>query len=455
MHRIIIILWSLIYLSFSGLFAQNAPLTTAGSYTGYDASVSIPLTVSNFTNIGSFNLKLSYNPSVITPISIVSSTILGGNFAANIRVPGEITIGWYDFPGISLPDNSLIFTINFVKVSVGTSALLWIDNGYSCQYNDEDGNPLNDIPTSNYYFNGSVTFLPGAPHTIGPHMSACQSTVIGIPVKVTQFNHIGRLALNLHYNTVSLTYQSFTNNSGFPNLSINSTSPGTIVISGLVPVSGNEISLADSAVLFTLYFSYLGGTTGLSWFDDGTSCEYAAYFGGNSYFPLNDTPRTTYYIDGQVSPILITNFTANNFTPEVNNPVVFTDNSIGNPSAWNWTFSPGSYVFLDGTNAGSQNPHVKFTLNGSYSTSLTITKNICSNSKSINDYIHAGTPGLWTGINSNDWNTPANWHNYLIPDELIDVVIPLLSPNWPIFNGNFIIGTGCKSISLGVTNPLN
>jgi len=289
-----------------------------------------------------------------------------------------------------------------------------------------------------------------APITTAPMITACPGTTINIPITVADFSNIGAVSLNLVYNSSVLTNPTAATNISFPGLSVYTGTMGVVVAAG-IRKAGQGVTLPNSTVLFTLHFTYTGGTTALSWYDNGESCEYAD---GDNNIPLNDIPQSTYFIDGQVSPMLIADFTVNNYTPEVNNPVFFSDISTGNPTGWNWAFTPSSYTFLDGTNAFSQNPHVRFTVNGSYGTSLTITKNTCSDTKNINDYIHAGTPGLWTGITSTDWNTNSNWHNYLIPDKLIDVVIPPSSPNWPLFNGNLINGTDCKSISLGVINIL-
>ncbi|MDV7391646.1 PKD domain-containing protein, partial [Arthrospira platensis SPKY1] len=51
--------------------------------------------------------------------------------------------------------------------------------------------------------------------------------------------------------------------------------------------------------------------------------------------------------------------------------IAFTDLSANCPESWDWTFSPESVVFVDGTNAQSANPVVQFLENTSYSVSLT------------------------------------------------------------------------------------
>jgi len=59
--------------------------------------------------------------------------------------------------------------------------------------------------------------------------------------------------------------------------------------------------------------------------------------------------------------------------------VRFTDTSTHCPIAWHWSFIPNTVQFVNGTNADSQNPQVKFANSGSYSVALTVTNSVGSN----------------------------------------------------------------------------
>jgi len=50
-------------------------------------------------------------------------------------------------------------------------------------------------------------------------------------------------------------------------------------------------------VLIDLKFNFLGGTTNLTWFDDGASCEYT----DAAYYALNDVPTNCHYVNGLVT----------------------------------------------------------------------------------------------------------------------------------------------------------
>jgi hypothetical protein len=157
MKIILHVLWLHVYLFFGALHAQNAPVTTVGTVSSQSLSLTVPVTAKNFINIGSCNLKLNYNPAIFSAASVSAGPLLAGNINSNVAVPGEIVLGWYTFPGLTLPDNTVIFNIVFSKVSSGTSALTWNDDGASCQYADGNQTSLNDTPATYYYINGSLT----------------------------------------------------------------------------------------------------------------------------------------------------------------------------------------------------------------------------------------------------------------------------------------------------------
>ena len=60
--------------------------------------------------------------------------------------------------------------------------------------------------------------------------------------------------------------------------------------------------------------------------------------------------------------------------------------------------------------------------------------------------------GLWTGNTSSEWYLATNWDNNHVPDSTTNVVIPIMAPNWPEFNGDLTIGVHCRSITLSGTS---
>ena len=134
----------------------------------------------------------------------------------------------------------------------------------------------------------------GAPVTSMPLLTICPNSTVLAPVKVSGFNNIGSMTLMIHYNSTALSYSLATNTSGFPGLTFDGTVPGEITITGAATAG---ISYPDNSVLFTIEFTYAGGAADLTWFDNGTSCQYTD---GNQLV-LNDMPIPDFYLPGHIT----------------------------------------------------------------------------------------------------------------------------------------------------------
>ena len=287
------------YLAFIGVNAQNAPVTIAGSVLSLGTSVTVPVYALNFNDIGSCGLQLIYDPAIAVASSVTTGPLLGGGLNYNLTEPGKIILGWYAWPGISLPDSTIIFNIQFLKVTTGTSSIVWDDDGSSCYYSNGAAALLNDIPFPNFYHNGSVTFALPAPHTLAPVIKSGPGVLLDIPVKVTGFNKIGKVRLTIHYNPAVLSFQSWENTSLFPGLILKDTVPGTICIKSTMDPGANGFSLNDSSVLATLHCFYQGGTTELTWEESDTSCQYSGPL--PAYPVLYDIPFGSWFMNGSVT----------------------------------------------------------------------------------------------------------------------------------------------------------
>ncbi len=70
--------------------------------------------------------------------------------------------------------------------------------------------------------------------------------------------------------------------------------------------------------------------------------------------------------------------------------VSFTDLSAFDVSLWEWSFSPSTVTYLDGTSASSKNPIVSFDNNGSYNVTLVVENSSGKDSITYTDYITIG-----------------------------------------------------------------
>lgn len=202
----------------------------------------------------------------------------------------------------------------------------------------------------------SGVLAQNAPITMAPAMQADSGSIISIPVLVSDFNNIGAISLTLSFDAVSLTYQSYTFNSAFSTFSIQNALPGMISIGGF-STSSSGITLTDSSVLFTLTFTFNGGSTGLIWYDNGSSCEYAGYI--PDYTILNDSPQSTYYIDGTVSGFPLPGDAgaitgpSDGIVCDGETGIVFSIEPIPDATAYHWTLPQGASI-----TAGNNTPQI-------------------------------------------------------------------------------------------------
>jgi hypothetical protein len=155
---------------------QNAPVTTAATVEGsLPGEVTVPVTVTGFSNIGAVSLSLDYNFTVIqflqgTPNPQLSTLLTGDyDFGTGIH---RITVGWFG-AGVTLPDGDTLLNLSFTFTG-GNTELTWYDNGPSCEYADGDYNVLSDTPTTAYYINGYVCGALANPGPISGNIIVCQ-----------------------------------------------------------------------------------------------------------------------------------------------------------------------------------------------------------------------------------------------------------------------------------------
>ncbi len=124
------------------------------------------------------------------------------------------------------------------------------------------------------------------------------------------------------------------------------------------------------------------------------------------------------YITVSASLLPSINFIASDSMTCSNSEVQFFDLTINCPDTWEWSINPLSFVFVEGTNANSQNPKVIFDL-GVYSVSLTTSNTIGSSTLTKTNYIHSGGSALPFIENFEVDNMKESGWEVENPDELI------------------------------------
>ena len=131
-------------------------------------------------------------------------------------------------------------------------------------------------------------------------------------------------------------------------------------------------------------------------------------------------------VDNTILPLA--DFVADQTVVCSNGHAHFTDLTQYCPNAWDWSFSPNSIDYKEGTDENSQNPIVEFRQSGKYEVTLTVSNNNGQEIHTHTDYIQAGGYNLpyeetfetgsledrnWTVVNPDLGFT---WADYLIEE---------------------------------------
>ena len=412
--------------SSSFLYAQDAPIAIISNITNAtpgSSSLSIPVTVNNFNNIGQLTLTMKFDTTKVRFVSAIPNPSLSGmtiTYSSPVgNTQGKLIYTWTGSSNQSLPDGSALATLNF-SYTTATGIISWAYTyGAICQYKTYVGTTLtalNDSPKYLFYINGGISNR-SAPYVFAPNIPSPTIGNLSIPLTVNNFSTIGALTLYMEYDTIAIKYQNtFTKNASFNSSFLvgNNATTGSkkqIVIQWY----GTALSLANGSTLCTLNFTYLAGgnSTDLKFFDNGPSCEYADGAGN----VLIDMPNTNCYnngkigtgikIKGQLSYDNSANTPLNGFTIKLidsANTVVattttatYTDNSIPNnsivkggyyefPNIYNKNYSlrTNSSISWGGINSTDVLFILRHTLGLEYLTNLPLIAADVNLSKSIN-----------------------------------------------------------------------
>ena len=296
-------------------------MTTTGRVTNAvpgDPSVPVAVTVNSFINIGQFTLTMLFDTTRVHYISADTNPFLSGMTVTYTHpsgnTTGKLVFAWTGASDTSLADGSSLADLAFSYVS-GTGILSWAYTfGSVCQYKRHVGGILTalaDTPRYLYYLNGGISNR-SAPVTSVPYITNPVTGPLPVPVSVNGFSNIAGVTLYMEYDPAVITYQnSFEKNPAFDSnfLVGDNPAPGgkrQIVIQWF----GSALDLDNGSTLCTLDFNYPVATCTpcfLSWFDNGSSCEFA----DGSGEVLIDMPQVDYYENGIASPGLPVTWTGN------------------------------------------------------------------------------------------------------------------------------------------------
>jgi hypothetical protein len=259
-------------------YSQTATLGTVASYPG--SSVTVPLNVTNWTNVGAITLEIRWTAGYLTYTGITNKdpNLLNPVITANDSV---FHLTWTNPLGSTF--NGKLFDLNFVFNGTASTTLNFTP---SCQVTTVG---LSLLPVT--YSNGGVNAATGLAQSAAiDNITAATGAMISVPLKYAGFgNNVGAVTQMIHYDATAL---SFVNLSTAGNLSgaIAYASGGIITITWS-NTAGKNINWANGNQ-FILNFVYNGFSA--------TPLNFAPGCVISTTTPIATIPVT--YTNGTVTP---------------------------------------------------------------------------------------------------------------------------------------------------------
>ncbi|MGE5682164.1 MAG: putative Ig domain-containing protein [Bacillota bacterium] len=213
-------------------------------------SLSLPLKVKNFNNIGAVSIKINYNPSIISYVGKANDAA-SGMMVSNDAVKGVISIGWFSqdgVNGINITDGKLLdLVFDYTK---GTSML-------SFNKAASEINAINGTQLGVNYIDGRVTNM--AKLSLDNVKGTPGGQVI-IPLRGFNLVNTGALSLKIGYNSSVVQFVGLQDDAvGFGN---NVTASNGVLTLGWF--SNNNVPFnMTNGVVAKLVFKYVDGATPL------------------------------------------------------------------------------------------------------------------------------------------------------------------------------------------------
>jgi hypothetical protein len=268
--------------------ATPAIIADVNAVVNQGAIVSVPVRVEQFQGIMGFQFAIQWDPSILEYQSISGLSLPGfavGGIGTQNASNGELRISWHDtsLSGLTLPNGSAIFTLNFTAIGPPGSST------------PVDISPTN-LPFEVVYQDSATLSISGINDVDGlVEIAGVQNAVtlqadiagvfctnqagfasqIAVPIRVENFNDITSLQFTFRWNPQVLSYQGVFN-FGLPMLgaanfgaSFANTQNGILTMSW---TSGSPVgvSLPDGSSIVTVFLNLYGaaGTSSPIYFAD-------------------------------------------------------------------------------------------------------------------------------------------------------------------------------------------
>ncbi len=217
-------------------------------------NITVPLTVTNFNNIGAISLVINFDEVSLSYVT-TQNTASSINLVAN-ATSGSLSLAWFDASGsnpLNVGDGTLAELV--FKYTGGTSDLLF-DTAQS-EIADATGEVI-----SVTFENGHIRPAEGVTTVSLPVLEVPAGTQVRVPVLVSSFNDVGAISLKINFDQSILSFVNLENAPEGVNFTVNAA--GGILSLAWFDVTGTTpLTLADTT-LVEILFDFSAGSSDLN-----------------------------------------------------------------------------------------------------------------------------------------------------------------------------------------------
>ena len=275
--------------------------------TGEGTNICIPMTVTGFDTIETFQGSVMWDPDVVSFTGVQNLNLPGwtqGLFGLGNTDSGVLTFLWFDNSGttpVSLPDGETVFEICFNAIgALGESTIVKAFDGPT---NIQASSPAPIGVRDHYTEDGRISIVEDVENVFSMSAESIQANMGAtacVDFTTENFNDISAIQLNMQWDSTVMRYDTVMNLNQdmqiFPTY-FNEVNGGVMRFSWNTPDTGGQ-DLADGTLVYTVCFDVIGDC------DESSEIEFVDFSGVNIEIIDGNTQTVPFLMnDGNVTVV--------------------------------------------------------------------------------------------------------------------------------------------------------
>ncbi|RMG82134.1 MAG: hypothetical protein D6714_11845, partial [Bacteroidetes bacterium] len=266
-------------------------------------TLTFEVSVSDFTDILSFQYSMNWDPNVLEYVSVDNITTDLASFAASSfgtaqTGSGKLSVNWFDpnVAGVSLPNGTVLYTLTFNVLSTDGTDLAFTGDPTVIEVVDANGNDIGLI-AQNAAINGGAPGGGGGGSGTDLVLSSNQVNAsngdqVCLDVSVENFNNILSMQFSMNFDPNILKFTQVSNlnlqDLNPSNFGTTMANNGVLTLSWFDNTNATGVTVPNGTVIFQVCFDVIGGQ------------------GQSSSFDFTNTPTAIEVFDGNSNPVTVT-----------------------------------------------------------------------------------------------------------------------------------------------------